>query len=131
MPERPKLLEQFQGFFIDPRDAARNAASFLFDEIETKLGRPAARRIFARLGTEPSASKLAMFKNHQLLVRLDTMKPKPNIKKLARDLAKENKEIPREQQRGSGSTNADTLERHIRKLVAERKHQPYWPQRVG
>jgi hypothetical protein len=131
MRERPQLLKQFQGLFVDPHDAATNAASFLFQEIEVELGRPAARRIFAKFGTPPSARKLAMLKNFSLLDRLDMMKPKPNVKKLARELAEENKELPTEQRRGPGSTNPETLERHIRTLLAERKINPYWPQRVG
>jgi hypothetical protein len=49
------------------------------------------------------------------------MLPKPNVAKLARELAEENKELPKDRRRGVGSTDARSLEGHIRDL--EKAHK--------
>jgi hypothetical protein len=50
------------------------------------------------------------------------MKPDPNVQKLALLLAKENEKLPRADRHGPrGTTNPQTLDKHIRRLLAERK----------
>lgn len=116
-----KLLQQFKGLYIDPVDAAEMAAGQLFGEIAADLGEAKARWIFAKWGTPPSASRRAQIKNFALLSRLDRMKPKPVILKLAKQQAAENESLPRREQRGAGSTDVTALEKHIRSLVKKRE----------
>jgi hypothetical protein len=92
----------------------------LFLLIREHHGDAEARRIFAMWGTPPTAKRLAMIENIGLLERLDLM-PKPNVQKLARQLAKENKVLPRTKQRGAGSTNPIALEKQIRRVRDMRK----------
>jgi hypothetical protein len=91
-------------------------ASQLFLLIRENHGEATARRIFAKWGNPPTAKRLAMFENVSLLDRLDMMEPKPNVQKLARQLAEENKALPRAKQRGPGSTNPIALEKQIRRI---------------
>jgi hypothetical protein len=50
------------------------------------------------------------------------MKPNPNVQKLALRLAKENENLPQKDRHGPrGTTNPQTLDKHIRRLLAERK----------
>jgi hypothetical protein len=116
----PSLMDHIQEQ-LDPVHAAKLKALDLFCEIRGKLGDARARRIFAIWGTPPSASKMAKLKNYGLLDRLDMMKPKPVVLKLAKQLAKENLLLPRGEQRGAGSTDAHALEKHIRTLVKKRE----------
>ena len=103
------------------------AASKLFHEIWTRHGEAEARRIFAAI-CEPTPRKmLAEIKNFKLLDLYDSMvddnmKPDPNVQKLALLLAKENEKLPRADRHGPrGTTNPQTLDKHIRRLLAERK----------
>lgn len=98
-----------------------DAAYTLFKEITDRHGVAQAQRIFMKFGQPPTQRKRAKIKNYGLLDRYDLMKP-PNATKLARELAAENKKLPRTERRGSGSTNPTTLLRHLRRLIRERKN---------
>ncbi len=95
----------------------------LFQLICENHGEGEARRIFAMWGTPPSRRRVGQFSNWGLLDRLDRMQPKPNIQRLAREIAAENKnKQPRERPRGpAGNINAFALDRHIRHLCKQRK----------
>ena len=95
----------------------------LFQLIREHHGERQTRRIFAKWATPPTPQKLRLFSNLALFDRLDLMKPKPNMQKLAREIAAENREKkPRERPKGpAGSINELALDRHIRRLCAKRK----------
>jgi hypothetical protein len=99
---------------LDPIGAAKLAALRLYQEIEKDLGEKIARSIFKIWGTPPTPRKIARTKNFLLLLEYDDMKPKPNAKKLARSLAA-NGGGPR------GSRDPVVIERHLRRLIADRK----------
>jgi hypothetical protein len=106
---------------VDSIRGAEYAAYKLFRKIEEHHGRAGARRIFALWGSPPSAKKLRWIKNAALLDRLDMMKPEPNVQRLARELAEENKTLPREERHGPrGSINPVTLDKYIRRLCDKR-----------
>ena len=100
-------------------DKFRVEAAFLFEDIEALHGREAAARIFAE--TPPTQRELNDMKNTALLARYDAM-PRPSVKRLARELAEENKSLPLVQQRGSGSTKWENLERLIGTCYAPGKN---------
>jgi hypothetical protein len=103
-------------------EGCENAAHKLFLEIREHHGDAEARRIFLKFGRPPSARKMGKIRNYALLDRHDMMKPKPNVKALARELAKENETLPREERHGPrGSTDPFTQERQIKRLLKERK----------
>ena len=108
-------VEGVESFF-----GAEHVVQLLFMLIREKHGDQIARRIFAKWGTPPSKSRLAMIKNIGLLDRFDLMRPKPNVQKLARQLAAENKNLPKDKRRGAGSTDAKALEKQIRRQIRER-----------
>jgi hypothetical protein len=118
---RTKLLEPFNGLFVDPSDAAKNAALHLFLEIRESLGEQEARHIFGMWGTPPTADRIKEINNLGLLDLYDLMKPKPDVQRLARELAEENKKLPRQQQRGAGSTDPIALALQINRVRKERK----------
>jgi hypothetical protein len=108
---------------LNPVDDCELAAQAMFRAIEKHLGRDEAYRIFSKFGTPPSAEKRRLIKNLMLLDRYDTMKPKPNVQRLAWQLAVENKILPQEERWGPrGTTNPMTLDKHIRRLLAERSN---------
>jgi hypothetical protein len=96
-------------------------AQELFALITARHGERIARRIFAKWGTPPSDRRRQLIANMGLLDSLDMMKPKPNVQRLARELAAENKKLPRSQQRGAGSTNPKALEKQITRIRDLRK----------
>jgi hypothetical protein len=107
---------------LNPAHDCELAAQAMFRAIERHLGRNEAYRIFSKFGTPPSADKRRLIKNLSLLDRFDMMKPKPNVQKLAWQLAAENKNLPQEERWGPrGTTNPMTLDKHIRRLLAERQ----------
>lgn len=107
---------------MDTVNGCEYAAYLLFREIEKLHGRAEARRILTKYGSPPSARRTARIKNLGLLDRYDMMKPKPNVQKLARELTEENRELPQEQRHGPrGTINQATLEKHIRRLLDERR----------
>ena len=119
----PKLLEQFQGSYVNPVDAAKLAAGHLFIEIREALGDEVARQIFAIWGTPPSTSRLNEIENMGIVDRLD-IEFGGNVKALARQIAGEKFANPT-------ADEIATVERQIRRLNATRKQNPYWPRREG
>ena len=112
---------------LDTMPGAEDAASNLFHEIERYHGLAKARRIFAKLASNPTARRLSQIRNESLLNQLDMMKPAPDVQRLARKLAEENKALPREQRHGPrGSTNPVTLDKHIRRLRDKRDNRRGW-----
>jgi hypothetical protein len=108
---------------IDTIPGAKHAAQLLFSLIAEHHGKEEAYRILAKFGAPPSASRMGKIKNLGLLDMYDLMRPKPNVQQLAFRLAAENKKLPRAEQRGTGSTNVMTLDRHIRRLLRERRER--------
>ena len=98
--------------------ACTNAAIDLFGAILKFHGDKEARRIFTKLGKQPTTGQLKQIANLGLLDRLEVMRPR-SIRRLARETAEKNQLLkPDERPPGpSGSTNRDSLERYIRKLV--------------
>jgi hypothetical protein len=98
------------------------AAAKLFHEILTALGEAKARRIFTSISFPRTPKQEAVLRNMELLINYDAMMPKPNIQKLARQLAEANKTLPVERRYGPrGSTDPVVLDKHIRRLVARRR----------
>ena len=95
-------------------------ADVVFYAIRNQHDFATAQRIFRRAGYIQDRVK-ANLRNDELLKRHDDMKPRPNIAKLAREVAQENKRLPKEQQRGAGGTNPIALEHHIRELRMKRR----------
>jgi hypothetical protein len=96
------------------------AASALFLAIKNQHGAKAAQLIFKKIGRKESARDIARFQNLILLDQYDLME-NPNVQKLARIIAEDNRALPRKEQRGSGGTNAVAIEKLIRRLLAERE----------
>jgi hypothetical protein len=60
------------------------------------------------------------------------MKPKPNVQRLARELAKENETLPMQERHGPhGSTNQIVLDKHIRRLRDKRNARRRRPNSKG
>jgi len=100
---------------LESERGCEQMAYLLFMLIREHHGDKAAHLIFAKWAKPASAAKLALIANIGLLQRLYRMKPKPNVQRLACELAIENKSLPRAKQRGAGSTNPITLEKLIRR----------------
>jgi hypothetical protein len=94
-----------------------HVANCLLYEIARQYDLPTARSIFKWAGPMTTKRMQTQFNNACVLQRLAEMRPRPNIAKLARELAKENENLPKEQQRGAGSINPVVLEDHIRHLA--------------
>jgi hypothetical protein len=91
-------------------------ASQLFFAIAKNHDLTTARKIFDRAGPL-SKRRRDRLDDVYVLQRLAEMQPKPNIRKLAGELAEENKKLPRERRHGPGGTDQDSLETYIRRLV--------------
>jgi hypothetical protein len=100
-------------------------ATCLLYEIARHYDLSTARSIFDWAGPMTTKQMQTQFTNVCLLERLARMQPKPNVAKLARELAEENKKLPKAQrrklpkaqQRGAGSTDPAAQEDHIRHLA--------------
>ena len=96
------------------------AAAKLFHEMRTEIGLEDARRIFKEFAGPATAKQRAGWKNMDLVARYDCMTP-PNVAQLARELAEENRNLPRELRHGpTGSTDPTVLEKQIRRLLKKR-----------
>jgi len=91
---------------------------------ELNIGIDRARRALQRYARPLTRRRLNRLKDFSLIDRLDRMAGGPNIHELARQIARETKATPTE-------TEIETIERHIQKLNAKRKNNPYWPQRTA
>jgi hypothetical protein len=120
-PLRPDQLRYAFTPGADSIPGAKHMAYLLFMVIREHQGDRAARRIFAMWGNPPTPARLQQIANVGLLDHYDMMKPRPNVQRLARELAEQNKTRPRSEQRGAGSTDPITLEKHIRRQIALRK----------
>jgi len=121
----PRPNDIFRNLWSEGMDSiggCKKAALDLFIEIEKHHGEKTARAIFAMWGTPPTKARIATIKNWGLLSRLDIMS-EPNVQQLAREVAEENKKLPRSQRRGAGSTSVIALEKHIRRQIDERKEK--------
>lgn len=90
-------------------------ANCLFFAISRHHTPATARKIFNASGPAPKRLTTAL-RNATVLERFDRMKPKPNMARLARELAEENNRLPKERRRGSGGTDPGNLKDHIRDL---------------
>ncbi len=120
VPLRPNQIRYAWIEGAESISGCAHMAYLLFMVIHEQHGERVARRIFAKWGTPPSALRQQQIANLGLLDRYDMMKPKPNAQRLARELAKENKALPRAKQRGVGSTNPVALEKQIRRQIEKR-----------
>lgn len=110
-------------------------ANCLFFAISRLHDATTARQIFHHSGRVPKRLTAAL-RNAGLLDELYAMKPEPNIAKFARERAKRNEKLPKEQQRGAGGTKASNLEDHIRDVITateafNKKHHPNMPTRAA
>jgi hypothetical protein len=112
-----RINELFNEVRKDGIDGWAYLANCLFFAIARHHGEAMARRIFNESGPMPKRLRAAL-RNASVLGRFDKMK---NVAKLARELAEENKKLPKEQQRGAGGTDAIALSDHIRTLIKARK----------
>jgi hypothetical protein len=96
-------------------NGCENMAYLLFMIIREQHGDRTARRIFAKWGTPPTTRRLKFIANLGLLDRLDRMKPKPSVQRLARELAAENKGLPLAERKAAGGINPIALEKLIRR----------------
>jgi hypothetical protein len=141
MVEEPFSFDDHTQKQLDPYFWAKRKASDLFLEIREVLGDERARRVFAIWGTPPTASRLNEIENIAIINRLDHMIKtegdgksvrgkdgmlvfEPNVKALARQIAGEQYVNPT-------ADEIAVVERHIRRLNAKRRQNPYWPQRRG
>jgi hypothetical protein len=98
------------------------AATKLFHEMQTETGLEDARRIFKEIAGPATPKQRKGWKNMELVARYDCMAQPPNVLRLARELAKENRHLPRELRHGpTGSTDPKVLYKQIRRLVARRR----------
>jgi hypothetical protein len=97
------------------------AAAKLFHETRTEIGLEDARRIFKEIAGPLTAKQKAGWKNMELVSRYETMEG-PSVRRLSRELAEENRNLPRERRHGpTGSTDPAMLDKHIRRLLAKRR----------
>jgi hypothetical protein len=91
-----------------------SVAAKLFSKISKDLGAADARRIFTSISAPRTPKQEAVLRNMELLSHYDTMMPKPNVQKLARQFAEANKTLPVERRYGPrGSTDPLVLDKHI------------------
>jgi hypothetical protein len=106
---------------IETLSGAARHALMLFLEISERHGEQQARRLFLKWAKPPTARQKAEIINWSLLHRFDAMKA-PNVQKMAREIAEENRSLPPEKRQGPrGSTSEHTLDKHIRRLLKVRK----------
>jgi len=99
-----------------------SAAAKLFSEISKDLGAADAQRIFTSISVPRTPNQERVLRNAQLLTSLDAMMPKPNVGKLARQLAKANETLPVELRYGPrGTTDQLVMDKHIRRLRERRR----------
>ena len=99
-----------------------SAAAKLFHKISKDLGAADARRIFTSISASRTPNQERVLRNSEMLIKHDAMMPKPNIAKLARQLAKANETLPVERRYGPrGTTEPFVMDKHIRRLLARRR----------
>jgi hypothetical protein len=133
--DHPRARELAAQIASDPTSPEAGKLQTTMVLANSDLGRRRAARIFQHFGRPVTKTRRIEMANHGLLLSLDIMKPKPIVHRLAKQLAEENKKLPRAQQRGAGSTSVRALEKHIRDLEKKRaagiKNGTWWgPVRV-
>jgi hypothetical protein len=120
-PLRPDQLRYAFTPGADSITGAKHMAHLLFMVIREHHGDQTARRIFAMWGNPPTPKRLQQIANVGLLDAYDMMKPKPNAQQLARERAKQNKSLPRSEQRGAGGVDERALEKLINRQIKLRE----------
>jgi hypothetical protein len=82
----------------------------LFAEIKRLHGSAEAEKMLKDI-VSPKQSQV--FRNWEMLARLDRMAPEPDHRQLARLLAKENETLPPDEKWGNGSVEVASLRTHI------------------
>ena len=90
------------------------AAVRLFHDISIELGKADARRIFKEIAGPATPKQRKGWKNMELVTLYDCM-ARPKVKRLARELAEKNGNLPRELRHGP--TDPKVLEKQIRRLA--------------
>jgi hypothetical protein len=96
-----------------------SVAGTLFSIISHHHGQETARRMFSMWGTAPARRDQQKIERYGLLMRYDQMNP-PNVQRLVREVAEENKVRPRLEQRGAGNTSFKSLEVLLRRELKKR-----------
>jgi len=115
------LVKYFAFGEMETIESAKSYALRLFIQIQIKHGEEVARKIFAGWGKPLSKTQRAEIKDWEILARYDQMSPWPNVQKLARELAEENKALPPDEQRGAGGIDENNMDEYIRRLRRDRK----------
>jgi len=103
------------------------AAAKLFHEMKREISLEDARRIFKEIPGPQTEKQKAGWKNLELISRYETME-RPSVRRLARDLAEENRNLPRERRHGpTGSTNPAMLDKQIRRLLKRKSKKQGTP----
>jgi hypothetical protein len=110
--------EQIANLNRDPESDAYTAFSKLIERTQERLGRGAAHRVFAKW-KDVLEHKLDL--KNEMLMRLLKAMPQPNIAALAREIALENEELPKEKQKGWGSTNETDIRRRLQELLQDHR----------
>lgn len=100
--------------------ASSKAAHYLFQDVAARIGVDAARQIFLQFAAQPTPERLKRWKHQSLVSRYDMMRA-PNVRQLAREIAKENENLPRRQQHGPWGTEWSNIEKLIRRLLKARR----------
>jgi hypothetical protein len=76
--------------------------------------------IFAYFGSGLSPADRKRYKDALIFSMYDDMRPKPNVRKLAKQLAAENETLSKEKQWAQGATKWMTMDVYIRRLLRDR-----------
>ncbi|SHH96822.1 hypothetical protein [Bradyrhizobium erythrophlei] len=98
------------------REAERDLM-YLFFELKSLCGLKKTRKMFKNYCREPNATDQRYRQQLELLVRLDRMKPKPNVRRLARELLAEKGISPRSSKFHS---QFEAIDKKIRRLKKNR-----------
>jgi hypothetical protein len=99
-----------------PWDHANLALEKLIKDTEKRLGRGAAWSVFARW---KNLLELTMDHKSAMRQRLLKAMPKVNMSALAREIALENMDLPKEEQKGWGSTNEADIRVRLQELLQD------------
>jgi hypothetical protein len=110
--------EQITDLYRDPDADAYTAFTKLIGETEKRLGRGAAYRVFANW---KNILERKLDLQNEMLMRLLKAMPEPNLSALARKIALENEELPKEKQKGWGSPNETDIRRRLQELLQDHR----------
>ena len=120
---------------IEMVQGAHSAVERLFWRIEHQHGEAYARKLFAQRGRTPTKADGKERRKWEILDQLDQMHPL-NVRQFAKDLAEENRKLPKLARKGLGGIDPNTLEALIREVRRERTakqkagtwYGPPWPE---